>query len=238
MPRICFVNYNNFDTKTYEMNEVSVENFINCIKEVADHSEYYYLSEDLEEIIEALNELKEEPDFTLEDMLETFNDVTEDGADVFMAYEYDKSPLIDDDEVTFEFRTDGGRYSVEDQEFKVKNIKTDAFTAFKNAMKTWLENLRYDNESIEFMEDDEDTVKKYKDYLTNGIKKFTEYLEGDEFREMLMPSDEEFYDKPNMAMLIRIWNNCYDPQSTLEDMTEIEMWIAGWDSNNQMIEIV
>lgn len=200
--KIYFTNFSDYDVKSYEISETAtVEEFIEIIDDFEKHK-------DLDEIVEIKIALHEEENPSLRTMMDIFNDIVEENSDEFRVYTYEETGFFDGDELNVSIRDiNTTSFGINDQMITFKNLKTDTVGSFIEGIKTWLNNLQFEVYREENFFDCEYTKEKFEADNAVGIKKFNEFIDSGEFRELLTPSDEEYYDTPNIINLIDQWNN-------------------------------
>lgn len=206
--KIYFMSFNDYDVKSYEVNEetITVDEFMKMVNEFASHAE------DLKETCEieiALREFEDDNhNITLKDMMDIFNDVSEEWSDIYRVYTWEGTGFWDGDELTVEIYDNDNRcsYGVETQTITFKNLNNDVVKSFEDGIKEWLHNLKFEVYDPDDFFDDSLTPEKFAEENARGIKKFLDYIESGEFRELITPSDEEYFDSPNIITFIDIWN--------------------------------
>ena len=227
--KIYFSNFSDFDVKSYDVEEtISVSEFIKLCEEYAEHS-------DLKEIYEievALNILTDtETNISLNDMMSVFNNVVEDWSKEFYVCDFEGMGYYDGDEFTVEISDlrEPLSFGIEDQKITFKNLKEDTVKSFEEGIKEWISNLKYVVYDDDFF-DDAYTQEKFDEHHANGIKKFLEYIDSGEFRNLITPS-EEYYDAPNIIALVDLWNTGTKLSKKMYDLLDVETFMDEADAD-------
>ena len=171
----------------------------------------------------ALNILAdEETNISIDDMMTTFNDVVDDWSRDFYVCDFEGMGYYDGDEFTVEISDlrEPISFGIEDQKITFKNLKEDTVKSFEEGIKEWISNLKYVVYDDDFFDDDY-TQEKFDEHHANCVKKFLEYIESSEFRDLITPSDE-YYDAPNIITLIDLWNTGINLSKKIYDLLDAD----------------